>query len=176
VQASGCRFRNSEPLDEQTFGIHADAGCYNYNRDDLYAGGRLNVVVCSFGTGWMPGLIINETCVPFSTQNPEVLNLVEQSFQDDSTFARFLICSKEAASCCQQSLQSNNETPGCCPPVWDGWSCYGQSDPNLVVEQVCPTFAYSSLRPPKCNRKSRVISFPLSLTPSPSKISATKLA
>jgi hypothetical protein len=117
----------------------------------LFVGGRLDIVECSHGNEKVPGIMINGGCQVFSSENSDVLTLVEKSFESDSTFARFLTCCDTALNCCHETLMNSSNKPGYCPAVWDGWGCYDETRFNTVEEQVCPIFAYSS-KPPRCNR------------------------
>lgn len=105
------------------------------------------------------------------------------TFVDLKSQGKWKSCCRAAVDCCQQMLGSvqpkddeyksilDNEdeekyiypsqstvrpssNAKCCPPTWDGWTCWQRTISNRVALAQCPSYIYFETEPPACSRKS----------------------
>lgn len=147
-------------MPKEIFTYFGNWGCYDYHREGLFFGGRLIVIGCPVTVGnesySVPGIKTSNECVPFDRKRRVLRDAVRRSFESRATFKKWERCCQDAISCCNAMLNSEEGTESSCPSVWDGWSCFAQSEPTIKVEQVCSPYAYSA-NGPRCHRKSNYL-------------------
>ncbi|CAG7733203.1 unnamed protein product, partial [Allacma fusca] len=40
--------------------------------------------------------------------------------------------------------------PGYCPPTWDGWQCWGETEAGITALNTCPEYIYFRIERPTC--------------------------
>ncbi|UXI19519.1 flap endonuclease 1 [Sarcoptes scabiei] len=90
-------------------------------------------------------------------------NPILQEFSNEFYMNQFLECCQNAHDCCDGMLKRSANNPNTnsndpkCPMMWDGWSCWNETDIDSESENICPGISLLTLGDvPKCLRSSSV--------------------
>ncbi|KAJ6636952.1 Calcitonin receptor [Pseudolycoriella hygida] len=149
-----CRYRES-PYPESIFSIFASWGCYGYTRSDMFVGGVIRKTDClvesevNQGNYMVPGILVNESCIPFRHTTKEIISKVMTSFQNEVIVQRWINCTEDALHCCRDVLHVYHDEENTCSPTWDAWSCFDRAAVGLTVKKPCSMYSYIA-QPPRC--------------------------
>jgi hypothetical protein len=87
----------------------------------------------------VPGLSVNNECVPFDHRSSSISAIVQSSLSNE-TFERWNMCCDEAHNCCEQMIENyrGENFFNTCESHWDGLNCFHESFPGTIVDKECP--------------------------------------
>lgn len=157
-----CLYKDLQPLPEKIFSYHGFWGCYD-NFNALSYSERIKSDNCMIYLEnepyIVPGVYLNNSCIPFDWKNESIKSLVRSSMLSNSTFSKWEKCCQNAINCCSEMVNLHMKNGGeRCPAIWDGWTCYEPSKREQVVKKVCPPYSYAN-KDPKCHCEYEGIGF-----------------
>lgn len=135
--------------------------CYNYTNSarfvNKYQYDLAFNFTCKNVTILLPvALVDNNTIALFDYNHAESAELLKKSFSTDELYENYIKCCSDAVDCCDNEMTNENivSTSTQCPVIWDGWSCFPQTQVNTTQTLPCSSQAYQS--PDKvCTLKSK---------------------
>lgn len=84
--------------------------------------------------------LLKESVYP-DPRNKSIMDWVCDTL-DSGECVRWTACCESAVKCCDDQIAAGSDTGmvGSCPRVWDGYSCWWDTAPGMLVTQSCPWY------------------------------------